>query len=93
METVPEFYQFLASMGIGGILAGFAIWMLNRSWKDRVEDQKLHTETIKGYHETERGRTNMLVDVVKEVSTNITKNTVVTESLHRRLDKDAQERG
>lgn len=85
-ETMtPEFWQPLASMGIGGVLAGFCIWLLNKTWKDHSEMQREHLNI-------ERGRTDMLVGVVKEVSTNITRNTVVTESFHRRLDKDEFEK-
>lgn len=81
MESLPEFYQFLASMGVGGILAGFTIWMLNKSWKE-------HADILRNMHELEHGRVDMLVTVIKEVSSNIMKNTVVTESLHRRLDRE-----
>ena len=28
-------------------LAGFAIWTLNKVWKDRLEAEKRHTEQIK----------------------------------------------
>lgn len=85
MDTVPEFYQFLASMGVGGILGGFAIWMLNKAWKE-------HATTIAGFHELERGRTDMLMDIVTKNTIQTTTNTEVLKSLHRRLDKDAQER-
>ena len=76
-----EFFKFLASMGVGGILAGFIFVVHNRTLKD-------HTEVIKGYHEIEKGRTDMIIGVVKEVSINIMKNTVVTDSLSRKLDRD-----
>lgn len=87
METgnVPEYWQFLGTMGVGGILGGFAIWMLNKAWKE-------HAETIKGFHDNERGRTEMLMDVVTKNTIQTTTNTEVLKSLHRRLDKDAQER-
>ncbi len=75
-------FDQLPGLGIGGILAGFLIWLLNKTWRD-------HTEVIKGFHEIEKGRTDMLVSIAREISSNITKNTVVTESLHRRLDRDA----
>lgn len=84
--TSPDFLRTLGSMGIGGLIAVFAIWLLNKAWKE-------HAETIKGFHDTERGRTEMLVNVVKDIHGSIVKNTVVTESFHRRLDKDARERG
>lgn len=83
--NIPEFWQFLMTMGVGGILAGFAIWMLNKTWKD-------HTEVIKGYHEVEKGRTEMLVTVVKENSSNTAQNNVMLGALHRRLDRDEYEK-
>lgn len=83
---IPDFWQYFSTMGVGGALAGFAMWMLNKAWRD-------HTDTIKGYHETEKGRTDMLVGVINENTKQTTMNTSVLNSLHRRLDKDAQERG
>lgn len=83
MNEVPQFFQFLASMGVGGILAGFIFSVHNRTLKE-------HAEVIKGYHETEKGRTDMLVTVIRQVSENIVRNTVVTESLHRRLDTETK---
>lgn len=79
--AVPDFWQFIASMGVGGVLAAYAFYINNKNQKD-------HVETIKGWNETEKGRTNMLVDVVKDVSVNISKNNTLLDSLHRRLDKD-----
>ena len=81
----PEFWQNLGSMGIGGILAAFAIWLLNKAWKE-------HAETIKGFHDNERGRTEMLADCVKETGVQTAVNTEVLRALHKRLDKDASER-
>lgn len=82
---IPSFYQYLSTMGIGGILAGFAIWMLNKTWKD-------HTQVIIGFHEIEKGRAEMLVKVVMDNTTATTRNNVVLDALHRRLDKDAYDR-
>lgn len=84
-STVPDFWQYLSTMGIGGVLAGFAMWMLNKAWKD-------HTEVIKGYHEGEKGRTDMLVNVVKENTNNTAQNNVLLNALHRRLDREEYER-
>ena len=83
--TIPDFWQFIASMGVGGVLAAYAFYISNKNQKD-------HTEVVKGYHELERGRTDMLVKTITDVSSNITKNTVVTEALHRRLDRDEYDR-
>lgn len=85
MENIPEFTQFLMSMGVGGILAAFVIRMLN-------QNQKEHQEYIKGQVDLERGRANMLVDVVKDNTAQTIKNTTVLDSLHRRLDADYKDR-
>lgn len=85
ISTTPEFWQNLGSMGIGGLLAAFAIWLLNKTWKD-------HAETIKGFHDTERGRTEMLATCIRDNSVQTAVNTEVLKSLHKRLDKDAHER-
>ncbi len=81
-STSPEFLRTLGSMGIGGLIAVFAIWLLNKAWKE-------HADTIKGFHEIEKGRTEMLVNVIKDNSVATNVNTTVLNSLHRRLDKDA----
>lgn len=80
----PEFWQNLGSMGVGGLIAIFAIWLLNKTWKD-------HTEVIKGFHDLEKGRTEMLATCIKENSVQTAVNTEVLKSLHRRLDKDASD--
>ena len=84
-QEIPSFFQFLATMGVGGILAGFAIWMLNKTWKD-------HSEVIKGFHEVEKGRADMILNIVTANTTQTAVNTEVLKSLHKRLDKDALER-
>lgn len=83
--ATPEFWKGLSANGAVGLLAGFAIWLLNKSWKD-------HSETIKGFHDIERGRTEMLSGCIRDNSVQTAINTEVLKSLHRRLDKDAHER-
>lgn len=83
---MPEFYQYLTTMGIGGVLAGFAIWMLNKAWKD-------HSEVIRGFHELEKGRADTMLNVVSANTTQTAVNTEVLKSLHKRLDRDAYEKG
>ena len=82
---MEEFLKTLPGLGIGGILALF-IYMQAR------KDSEAHTEVVKGYHESERGRTDMLVRVVTENTTATTKNNVVLDALHRRLDRDEYEK-
>ena len=97
METAPGVLEQLPALGIGGIIGVFAIWLLNKAWRDHTENTtkmaKEHADTIKGFHDIERGRTEMLVGVIKENTNQTVKNTTVLDSLHRRLDRDAAERG
>jgi len=83
--AVPDFWQFLASMGVGGILAAYAFYINNKNQKD-------HTEVIQGYHKVETGRTEMLLTVVKDNTVATTKNNVVLDALHRRLDREELDR-
>jgi len=82
---MEEFLKTLPGLGIGGILALF-IYIQSR------KDSESHTEVVKGYHEQEKGRTEMLVQVVKENTVAITKNTSVVESFHTRLDDERETR-
>lgn len=85
MDTFPDFYKSLLQSGAVGIIAAFAIWLLNKAWKEHAEERKQHLEN-------EKGRTEMLVGVIKDNTHQTTINTTVLNSLHRRLDKDAIER-
>lgn len=85
VTAVPDFWQYFSTMGVGGALAGFAMWMLNKAWKD-------HAETLKDFHEAEKGRTDMLVGVVKENTNNTAQNNTLLSALHRRLDREEYER-
>lgn len=81
MSEMPEFFQFLASMGVGGILAGFMFHVHNKTLKD-------HAEVLKGYHEVEKGRTDLLMMIVKDNTNATAKNNTLIDALHRRLDKE-----
>jgi len=94
MDSVPDVSQ-LTGLGVGGAIALFVVWLLNKAWKEhaqtRVEDSKIYSDKLLAFHELEKGRTDMLVGVIKEVSINITKNNILTDAVHRRLDRDAKE--
>ncbi len=96
MDTIPDINQ-LTGLGVGGVIAVFVVWLLNKSWKEhaqtRIDDAKAYSDKLLAFHELEKGRTDMLVGVIREVSVNITKNTVMTEAVHRRLDKENLEKG
>jgi len=89
---VPNFYQYLSTMGIGGILAGFAIWMLNKAWKDHADYVKGHVELERTRNEVEKDRTNLLINTINENTKQTTVNTTVLGSLHRRLDREEYEK-
>ena len=80
-----EFGKWLATLGVGGILAAIFYY---QSRKDS-QDYQGH---LKNHAETERGRTEMILGVVTENTKQTTINTTVLHSLHRRLDKDEEER-
>lgn len=84
ISEMSPFYQYLTTMGIGGILAGFAIYMLDKAWKD-------HSATIKLYYEMEKGRADKILDIVSANTNQTAINTTVLNALHNRLDRDARE--
>ena len=84
-DKVDEFLKTLPGLGIGGVLALF-IYLQSR------KDSEAHTTVIREYHENERGRTELLVNVVKDNTVATTKNNVVLDALHRRLDREEYEK-
>lgn len=68
----PEFIKYLASLGVGGIIAGF-MFMFYR------KDVKTFTDQWKGQSEA-------LMSVVKDNTVAITSNTKTIEALHQRDD-------
>ena len=71
----PEFLQWFATLGVGGVLAAFMFVFYRK-------DVKLYTEMW-------RGQSELLVSVVKENTASNVKLITVIDALHRRLDKDA----
>ncbi len=72
MEAVNP--EYLVSLGVGGVLA-LVMFMVYR--KD-----------VQHYTELWKGQSDALMTVVKDNTAVITKNTTVTESLHKRLDHE-----
>lgn len=68
-----EFARFLASLGVGGVIAGL-LFMFYR--KD-----------VRSYTDLWQKMSDALLLVVKENTAAITQNTEVVKSLHRRLDR------
>jgi hypothetical protein len=67
-----DFMRFLASLGVGGIIAGL-MFMFYR------KDVRLYTDQWKGQSE-------LLMQVVRENTAAVTANTTVVQSMHERLD-------
>ena len=70
-----EFLKWLATLGVGGVLAGFIF--------------HFYRKDVRAYTEQWRGQSELLVTVVKENTSSNTKLVTVIDALHRRLDKDA----
>ena len=69
-----DFLKFLATMGVGGVLAGFMF--------------AFYRKDVRQYTELWKAQTAMLVDIVKDNTASNTKLLLGIEALHRRLDAD-----
>lgn len=76
-----DFLQTISGLGVGGILA--AVF-----YNENVKISRNYAERLAALLDQERGRTDMLINLVRDVTVAITKNTAVTESFHVRLDKE-----
>lgn len=81
MPDSPEIMQYFTTLGVGGILA-WLMFFIHRKDSERWAEQWRHQA------ELEKGRSEMLVQVVKENTIAITRNTIVSEAFHRRLDRN-----
>lgn len=83
----PEFYRFLASLGVGGAIAAILFFFYRK-------DVRSYTELWREATNEARAQTVMMVEVVKENTAAFTQNTEVVRSLHKRLDRleDAEAR-
>lgn len=87
-----EFMKYLAGLGVGGILAALFYYQNNKNSKEYAERAeslaKQFGDRIEALLNVERGRTEMLVALVKDNTSQTTANTEVVRALHRRLDKE-----
>ena len=94
MDT--ETLKYFSNLGAVGILALVFYYQNNKNAKDYAERaEKLALDMsnrLEALLNVERGRTEMLVSLVKDNTNQTTSNTEVLRALHRRLDKDAQEK-
>lgn len=73
-----EVIKWFATLGVGGILAGIMFFFYRK-------DVRMYTDLWKG-------QSDMLMKVVLDNTSATTKNNVVLDALHRRLDRDEFER-
>ena len=67
-----EFVKWLATLGVGGVLAAFMFHFYRRD--------------VRTYTDQWRGQSAMLLEVIKENTASNTKLITVIDALHRRLD-------
>jgi len=76
-----EFIKYLISQGGIGILS-VIMFIAYKKQSER------HEKYLAGQNEIERGRTEMIIQVLRETAVAITRNTTIVDSFHRRLDRD-----
>ncbi len=93
----PEFAKYFINLGAVGIIALLMYYQNNKNAleyaKQTTEQAKLFGDRIEALLNVERGRTEMLVRLVTDNTAQTTANTVVVNALHRRLDKEENQRG
>lgn len=92
----PETIKYFSNLGAVGILALVFYYQNNKNAKDyaeRVSEQaKEFTAKVEALLNVEKGRTEMLVTLVKENTSQTATNTAVVSALHRRLDREEIEK-
>lgn len=68
-----ELFKYLASLGVGGVVAGFMFMFYRRD--------------VRSFTDQWKGQSDALMQVVKENTAAITSNTKTIEALHSREDK------
>lgn len=81
----PEMLKLVAPMGIGGVLALVMFFVYRKDMMSIINELK----NLVSSHE---GDKKILIDTIKENSVNTNTNTIVLQSLHRRLDKEERDR-
>ena len=71
-----EFAKYLATLGVGGILAAFMF--------------QFYRKDVKQYTELWRGQSEQLIQVVKENTVAITSNAEITKALHNHIIKSKE---
>lgn len=68
----PDLSKWFATLGVGGVLASMMFFFYRKD--------------IKQYTELWKAQSELLIQVVKDNTVAVTKNTAVVETLHKRLD-------
>ncbi len=91
-----QFAQWLSTLGVGGVLAAVFFYQNNKNSQDYAAQLQKASENysnqLRSLLEIERGRTDMLMSVIREVTSVIARNTASTEAFHRRLDVENADR-
>lgn len=92
----PDFLNVLSGLGVGGILAALFYYQNNKNALDYAkrtdELSRMYLDKIESMCNIEKGRTEMLVTLVRDNTSQTTSNTEVLRALHRRIDKEEMER-
>lgn len=81
----PEFVKYLASLGVGGTLAGVMFFVYRKDVAGFMAEIKVLVDS----HKEDK---QILISVIKENTINTATNTSVLQLLHRRLDKDERDK-
>lgn len=90
MDT--EFAKYLTGLGVGGILAAIFYYQNNKNSLEFAKNAETlarqFADRIEALLNIEKGRTEMLIALIKDNTSQTTANTEVVRALHRRLDKE-----
>ena len=90
-------FKDIANLGAVGILAAMFYYQNSKNsleYARRAEDKaKEFADRIEAVLNIERGRTEMLVRLVTDNTTQTATNNTLVQALHRRLDRDEAEKG
>lgn len=91
----PESVKYFANLGAVGILAVIFYYQNNKNAADyakRAEEAaKEFANRVEALLNLEKGRTEMLVTLVRDNTAQTTSNTEVVRALHKRLDTEQRE--
>ena len=93
---MEEMMKYWGNLGAVGVLALVFYYQNNKNSleyaRQAAEQAKIFAERIETLLNIERGRTEMLVKLVIDNTSQTTANTEVVRALHKRLDIDQQQK-